>query len=110
MAGSQPTISTHVLDTGLGRPAAGVRITLYRLMDDGRPIRMAEAMTDDDGRVADLAGRPLQAGDYRLQSRAPDDDAFFRSVAVDFRITDVTRSYHVPFLVSPFGLVMYLGS
>ena len=111
MAGSQPTISTHVLDTGLGRPAAGIRVTLYRLLEGGRTVRMSDAMTDDDGRVADLAGRPLQAGDYRLQSRARDDDSsFFRSVAVDFRITDVTRSYHVPLLVSPFGLITYLGS
>jgi 5-hydroxyisourate hydrolase len=111
VAGSRPTISTHVLDTGLGRPAAGVRITLYRLMDDGRALRMTEAVTDDNGRIADLAGRPLQPGDYRLQSRpAEDDEGFFRAVSVDFRITDVTRSYHVPFLVSPFGLTTYLGS
>ena len=111
MAGSQPTISTHVLDTGLGQPAAGIRVALYRLMDDGRALKMTEALTDGNGRVADLAGRPLQAGDYRIRSLAGDDDDwFFRAVSVDFRITDVSRSYHVPLLIAPFGLTTYLGS
>ena len=62
-----PTISTHVLDTERGMPAAGVQVTLYRLADDGRPIRMTQALTDDDGRVRDLLERPLTAGDYRLE-------------------------------------------
>ncbi len=62
-----PTISTHVLDTERGIPAAGVRVTLFRLADDGRPLRMTQALTDDDGRVRDLLERPLTAGDYRLE-------------------------------------------
>ena len=62
-----PTISTHVLDTETGRPAAGVHVTLYRLVDDGRPMRLTQALTDDDGRVRDLLERPLAAGDYRLE-------------------------------------------
>ncbi|MBI3748002.1 MAG: hydroxyisourate hydrolase, partial [Chloroflexi bacterium] len=53
-----PTISTHVLDTGLGRPAVGVHVTLYRLSDDGRPLRLTQALTDGDGRVRDLLERP----------------------------------------------------
>jgi 5-hydroxyisourate hydrolase len=111
VAGSEPTISTHVLDTGLGRPAAGIRVALYRLMDDGRALTLTEALTDGDGRVRDLAGRPLLAGDYRLRTQAGDhDDWFFRAVAVDFRVTDATRSYHVPLLIAPFGLTTYLGS
>ena len=62
-----PTISTHVLDTELGLPAVGVHVTLYRILDDGRAIRMTQALTDADGRVRDLLERPLAAGDYRLQ-------------------------------------------
>ena len=52
-----PTISTHVLDTERGLPAAGVHVTLYRIADDGRPLRLTQALTDADGRVA----RPARA-------------------------------------------------
>ncbi len=62
-----PTISTHVLDTERGTPAVGVHVTLYRLADDGRPLRLSQALTDADGRVRDLLERPLTAGDYRLE-------------------------------------------
>ena len=62
-----PTISTHVLDTERGAPAVGVHVTLYRLADDGRPLRMTQALTDADGHVRDLLERPLAAGDYRLE-------------------------------------------
>jgi 5-hydroxyisourate hydrolase len=62
-----PTISTHVLDTERGAPAVGVHVTLYRLADDGRPLRIAQALTDAEGRVRDLLERPLAAGDYRLE-------------------------------------------
>lgn len=110
MAGSQPTISTHVLDTGVGRPAAGILVALYRLLDDGRAVLLTEARTDGDGRVRDLAGGPLEPGDYRLRSDAGDGTRFFRAVSVDFRVTDVARSYHVPFLIAPFGVTTYLGS
>jgi 5-hydroxyisourate hydrolase len=104
-----PTISTHVLDTELGAPAAGIRVTLYRLADDGRPVRMTQALTDDDGRVRDLLERPLTAGDYRLEfgfGRG----GFFERVSIDLHVTDVTRSYHVPLLRSPFALTTYRGS
>ena len=50
-----------------GVPAAGVHVTLYRIADDGRPLRLTQALTDADGRVADLLDRPLTAGDYRLE-------------------------------------------
>lgn len=66
----RPTISTHVLDTGRGAPAAGVRVHLWRRPANGGPTeRLAgEATTDADGRVRDLlAGEPLEAGEYRLE-------------------------------------------
>ena len=119
-----PTISTHVLDTERGLPAVGVHVTLYRIADDGRPFRLTQALTDADGRVADLLDRPLTAGDYRLEFglvQEPEDgppggiaavasDPFFRRLTVDLRVTDTTRSYHVPLLLAPFSMTTYRGS
>lgn len=115
-----PTISTHVLDTERGQPAAGVHVTLYKLGEDGRPIRLTQALTDGDGRVRDLLERPLTPGDYRLEftlarERAdpdgPDEgDRFFRRLSIDLRIADVGRSYHVPLLLAPYSLTTYRGS
>jgi 5-hydroxyisourate hydrolase len=109
---AQPTISTHVLDTERGMPAAGVHVTLYRI-DVGvdRPVRMTQALTDVDGRVRDLLERPLRAGDYRLEFElGPEDEAFFTKLAIDFTITDIGRSYHVPLLLAPFSMTTYRGS
>ncbi|HEX6868505.1 MAG TPA: hydroxyisourate hydrolase [Candidatus Limnocylindrales bacterium] len=109
MAQASPTISTHVLDTGTGRPAAGIHVTLYRLADDGKPIRMTQALTDDDGRIHDLLERPLTAGDYRLDFNLGR-GGFFERMSVDLHITDAGRSYHVPLLLSPFSMTTYRGS
>ena len=108
---SPPTISTHVLDTELGKPAEGVRVRLYRLDVGTAPIRMTQALTDADGRVRDLLERPLTAGEYRLEFDLGDEEgAFFRRIAVDLSITDVGRSYHVPLLLAPFSMTTYRGS
>ena len=108
----QPTISTHVLDTERGVPAAAVHVTLYRLdVGDCKPVRMTQALTDSDGRVRDLLERPLQAGDYRLEfDVAHEDGSFFTKIAVDLRITDVERSYHVPLLLASYSMTTYRGS
>ena len=109
--GAGPTISTHVLDTERGLPAAGIRVTLLRLDVGAAPIRMTQALTDDDGRIRDLLERPLVAGDYRLEfDIGREDDAFFRRVGVDLRIADASRSYHVPLLLAPFSMTTYRGS
>jgi 5-hydroxyisourate hydrolase len=112
-----PTISTHVLDTQHGQPAVGVHVTLYKLGEDDRAIRLTQALTDDDGRVRDLLGRPLSAGTYRLEfslggrtAADPETERFFQRLTVDLRIDDVGRSYHVPLLLAPFGLTTYRGS
>jgi 5-hydroxyisourate hydrolase len=107
-----PTISTHVLDTERGSPAQGVHVTLYRLdVGAGSPIRMTQALTDGDGRIHDLLERPLVAGDYRLEfDVAHEDGSFFTRVAIDLRITDVGRSYHVPLLLAPYAMTTYRGS
>jgi 5-hydroxyisourate hydrolase len=108
----RPTISTHVLDTERGVPAAGVHVTLYRtdVADDG-PIRMTQALTDADGRIRDLLERPLQVGEYRLEfDVAHEDGSFFTKVAIDIRIEDPERSYHVPLLLAPYSMTTYRGS
>lgn len=113
----QPTISTHVLDTEAGRPAAGIHVSLYKLGEDGRPIRLTQALTDDDGRIRDLLERPMSPGEYRLEfalagrtAGEAGEGRFFRRVAVDLLIEDVTRSYHVPLLLAPYSLTTYRGS
>ena len=106
-----PTISTHVLDAERGMPAAGVRVTLSRLDVGNGPIRMTQVLTDGDGRVRDLLERPLVAGDYRLEFDVTrEDGSFFTRIAVDLRITDTGRSYHVPLLLAPFSMTTYRGS
>lgn len=106
------TISTHVLDTERGVPAAGVRVTLYRLGVAGSvALRMTQALTDADGRVTDLLERPLQEGDYRIEfDVAHEDGSFFTKIAIDLRIADVGRNYHVPLLLAPYSMTTYRGS
>ena len=111
-----PTISTHVLDTGRGTPAAGIAVTLYRLSDDGRPLRLTQALTDGDGRVRDLLERPLVAGAYRLEFDLLSDpeaapvEGLFQRISLDLRVDDATRSYHVPLLLAPFSITTYRGT
>ena len=108
---ARPTISTHILDTERGMPATGVRVTLSRLDVGAAPIRMTQALTDGDGRVQDLLERPLVAGDYRLEfDVAHEDGSFFIKLAVDLRIENTARSYHVPLLLAPFSMTTYRGS
>lgn len=115
MADARPTISTHVLDLASGDPAIGVGVAIFRLAADGTPELLAERETDDDGRIRDLlGGHDLTEGDYQLAfdvgGYADDPDAFFQSAAVALRITDASRSYHVPLLLSPYGMSTYRGS
>lgn len=115
MANARPTISTHVLDLASGEPASGVEVALFRLADDGTPDLLSELATDDDGRIRDLLdGEELVEGDYQLAidvgGYVEDPDHFFQSAAFALRITDATRSYHVPLLLSPFGMSTYRGS
>jgi len=115
MADARPTISTHVLDLARGEPAPGVGVALFRMTDDGAPELIGDLRTDGDGRVGDLLdGAELIEGDYQLAfdigAYADDPDAFFQSVAVALRISDASRSYHVPLLLSPFAMSTYRGS
>jgi 5-hydroxyisourate hydrolase len=110
VANPVPTISSHVLDTSRGEPAAWLSITICQVDTGGAEIELATVMTDADGRIADLLGRPLEAGRYRLRFQLGERSTFFAALAVDLLVEDVGRSYHVPLLLSPFGLSTYLGS
>jgi len=110
VANSVPTISTHVIDTGRGVPAAGLSIDVSLLDADGLESPLTTVTTDRDGRVSDLLGRSLQAGTYRLRFQIGERSPFFAAMTVDVHVADLNRSYHVPLLLSPFGLSTYLGS
>jgi len=105
-------VTTHVLDAALGRPAAGVAVTLY----DAEGARIAEGVTDVDGRVPELGPDALPAGEYGIvfetglyfaRTATP---TFFPRVSLDFEIADTTAHYHVPLLLSPFAFSTYRGS
>jgi 5-hydroxyisourate hydrolase len=94
------SLSTHVLDTGTGRPASGVKVTVHR-----GDARIASGTTDADGRVRDLA-TGLEAGTYRLTFEVG--SPFFKRVTLEVEIGD--GHHHVPLLVSPYGVASYRGS
>jgi 5-hydroxyisourate hydrolase len=95
-------ISTHVLDMKRGRPAAGVRVELYR----GEEL-LAAGDTDSDGRIPDLAGE-VEPGTYRL-AFLPLSSPFFGRIEVEVSLPD-TAHVHVPLLLSPYGCTIYRGS
>jgi 5-hydroxyisourate hydrolase len=113
-------LTTHVLDTARGRPAAGVRIELYRLGDT--PLRVAETVTNADGRTDAplLAGAALVEGSYELvffagdylraTGQAGDGVLFLDQIPIRFGIPDAAQHYHVPLLLSPFAYSTYRGS
>ena len=96
-------VSTHVLDTAKGRPAAGVEVRLY---DDSRHL-LKTVTTDADGRA--LMDENLAAGVYELVFDVGASD-LFKQIVVRFGIADGTAKYHVPLLVSPYGYTTYRGS
>ncbi|MEM1305812.1 MAG: hydroxyisourate hydrolase [Planctomycetota bacterium] len=105
-------ITTHVLDTALGRPGAGVAATLYH----GDQI-VGRGVTNDDGRIADLlpTGAP-PLGEYRLvfdtagYFKKTGREGFFPRVEIHFEVRPGEPHYHVPLLLSPFGYSTYRGS
>jgi len=116
------TLTTHVLDTANGVPAAGMAAKLYRIGSDGS-ARLLKAMTlDADGRADGplLAGDEFQAGRYRLVFAVGDyfrrggaelaDPPFLDEVALDFGLASMGQHYHVPLLASPWSYSTYRGS
>ncbi len=106
------TISTHILDTALGAPAAGIAVTLFRVDDD---LTIGSGISDADGRVGDLGSGPVMPGTYRMRFEtaayfaASARDAFYPEVNVVFIVGDAAH-YHVPLLLNPFGYSTYRGS
>jgi 5-hydroxyisourate hydrolase len=109
-------LTTHVLDTARGRPAAGLRIDLFTL-DDGRRL-VKTVKTNDDGRADAplLDGDSFHTGEYELLFHAGDyfktgaEPPFLNQVPVRFGIADAAQHYHVPLLLSPYGYSTYRGS
>ncbi len=108
-------ISTHILDTSLGKPAAGVRVWL-ELEQDGQWLTLGESHTDTDGRARDLTSTSLAAGHYRLSADlgayfAADRRAtLYATAIIDFVIKDAAQHYHLPLLISPYSYSTYRGS
>ena len=94
------SVSTHVLDTGAGRPAQGVRVELYR---EGALV--GSGTTDADGRIA-LLGGGLEPGEHAIVFHPP--SPFFRRVQLDVELGE--GHHHVPLLVSPYSCASYRGS
>lgn len=114
-------LSTHVLDTALGKPAAGVRIRLSRVTGDAREA-IAEVLTNADGRTDAplLAGDALTSGQYELvffagdylraTGQATGETLFLNEIPIRFGVPDAGQHYHVPLLLSPFAYSTYRGS
>lgn len=111
-------ITTHVLDTALGKPAAGVRVQLCVRGAHGAWTALAEGVTNEDGRIGDLlpAGAPIAPGIYQATFdtlgyfERLGQSSFFPSVSIVFEICDPAQHYHVPLLLSPYGYSTYRGS
>ena len=113
------TVSSHVLDTSLGRPAQGVRarLQMLELVDGAQHWKtLAEETTDADGRVRRFVEAQLQSGNYRVcfdtksYFEASGQPVFYPQVGVVFAVGTGDEHYHVPLLLSPFGYSTYRGS
>jgi 5-hydroxyisourate hydrolase len=111
-------ITTHVLDTAHGHPAAGVRVTLAHISASGEIRAVGGGTTDSDGRLREMwpKGVDFETGTYRLRFEtgayfaAIGVTAFHPAVEVVFTVRDLAQHYHVPVLLSPFGYSTYRGS
>lgn len=118
---SQGYLTTHVLDTARGLPAAGLRVTLWQVTESGRDM-LAEAVTNADGRTDApiMPQEEFRTGTYELVFEAgayldavgtpPEEPRFLDVVPIRFGISDADAHYHVPLLLSPFGFSTYRGS
>lgn len=113
---SRSPLTTHILDTSRGRPAAKVAVRLHG-QRDGAWVELAEGTTDDDGRIGDLIERDaFTQGIYRLTFAtgayfaALGASCFYPEVQVVFEVQDPSEHHHVPLLLNPFGFSTYRGS
>lgn len=114
---SMSPITTHVLDTALGQPAAGIAVLLEIRRGDGWVV-LARGTTNADGRIPDLLpdGTRLETGTYRLTfetgayHRAQGVRGFYPHVQIVAELNETAGHYHIPLLLSPFGYSTYRGS
>lgn len=105
-------VTAHVLDASTGTPARGVAVTLSAADD----AVIAEAVTDDDGRVSELGPPRLSSGVYQIVFGTGDyfagrgQETFYPQVQVRFQVDETQAHYHVPLLLSPFAYSTYRGS
>lgn len=108
-------VTTHILDTSIGRPAPGVAVALEARDGDGW-VGIGTGFTDADGRVKELGPDRLESGTYRLRFDTGtyfagiDTDTFFPEVVLTFLVDAEQEHYHVPLLLSPFAYSTYRGS
>jgi len=106
------SVSTHVLDTSKGLPAAGVVVVLKHRGQDGSWAVIGQGATDADGRVRDFGAGELEAGTYRLEFDTGGyfGGGFYPEVGVTFELAAGDEHLHVPLLVSPYGFTTYKGT
>lgn len=112
------SISTHVLDTSIGRPGKGIKVTLLSGYQPDLSHQVGGGTTDDDGRVKSLfhEGHSLKEGVYKLvfatgaYFEEQGKTGFYPEVEITFEIKDASQHYHVPLLLNPFGYSTYRGS
>ena len=114
-------LTTHVLDTSRGKPAANLKIELYEIQDS-KKILIDAFFTNEDGRVdkQHLSSNSVKETTYELLFFAGDysnkeninlkQNLFLNQIPIRFNITEKTQHYHVPLLLSPFGYSTYRGS
>jgi 5-hydroxyisourate hydrolase len=108
-------VTTHILDTGTGRPASGVKATLEAKSATGWQ-EIGSGTTDADGRIKNLGPEQVEAGTYRISFETGSyfgeqgTETFFPSVELTFAVKDPAEHYHVPLLISPFAYSTYRGS
>jgi 5-hydroxyisourate hydrolase len=115
-------LTTHVLDTALGKPAQGLDVALYRIGADGGRAPLARGRTNADGRLDApiLSGADMAPGVYELEFHAGaylrdagaalTEPPFLDVIPLRFGLSDAAAHYHVPLLLSPFGYSTYRGS
>ncbi len=115
-------LTTHVLDTALGKPAANLSITLFRVKEDRSTEQLCRLQTNQDGRTAEplLQGDQLRAATYELvfevapyfaiTGASVSNPPFFDHISIRFHVADPKAHFHVPLLVSPWAYSTYRGS
>lgn len=111
----KPPITTHILDTSAGRPAAGIKVDLFEANEAHLPI--ASGVTNSDGRVAQwdqdfelINGNYVLSFDVEDYFTAQNVSSFYADIQIKFKVVTTQEHYHVPLLLNPFGYSTYRGS